>query len=231
MKRPSSYKPTFFDRHGPAGEVRLKAIGYGFMVFGIVVGATMLAGAIAGLNVMKPGPMTLTLLAALTLGAFTAMGGLRLSDAAGDAAKYFTAGSNSSTPYEDQFSEEQALVMRREYGQAADLFEHRLAMHPNDPRVLMAAADLYATHCGNPKRAAELYRLVQKLPEVGSGQDVYVSNKLADLYLGALKEPRRALVEFRRLMERYPGSVAASHAKSALENLKTDLMNDPRVSS
>jgi hypothetical protein len=226
MKRPSSYKPTFFDRHGPAGEVRLKAIGYGLMVFGIVVGATMLVSAIGGINIMKPVPMTLTLLAALTLGSFTSAGGLRLSEAAGDAAKFFTAGSNSSTPYEDQFSEEQALVMRREYGQAADLFEHRIARNPGDPRVLMAAADLYATHCENPKRAAELYRQVQKLPDVGSGQDVYVSNKLADLYLGPLKEPRRALVEFRRLIECYPGSVAAQHAKAALEKLKADLMTN-----
>lgn len=225
MKRRSSYKLTFFDRHGPDGEVRLKAFGYGFMVWGLIIGASWLAGTIAGINMFKPVPLAVTLVAATTLGFLVATGGIRITDVAADAAKYFTAGSNSSTPYEDQFSEEQALVMRREYGQAADLFEHRLAMNPNDPRVLMAAADLYATHCENPKRAAELYRQVQKLPEVGTGQDVYVSNKLADLYLGPLKEPRRALVEFRRLMERYPGSVAASHAKLALENLKSDLMS------
>ena len=97
-------------------------------------------------------------------------GGLKLTEMAGDATKYVTTG-GSGTPYEDQFSQEQALVMRREYGKAADLFEHRIAMNPNDARVLMAAADLYATHADDPKRAAELYRQVQKLPEVVPGMD------------------------------------------------------------
>lgn len=220
MKRRSSYKLTFFDKHGPEGLVRMRAYGYGAMVFGITCGAVFLISAQTGARV----PFILTLVIAATLGALTAKGALGLVERAGDAAKYFTAG-GSSTPYEEQFSEEQAMVMRSEYGKAADLFEHRIAMTPNEPRVLMAAADLYATHAANPKRAAELYRQVQKLPEVGTGQDVYVSNKLADLYLGPLKEPRRALVEFRRLIERYPGSVAANHAKSALENLKNDLMS------
>src|SRR6185503_5640961 len=46
MKRPSSYKVTFFDRYGSAGEHLLKAYSYGFMVFGITVGATLLASAL-----------------------------------------------------------------------------------------------------------------------------------------------------------------------------------------
>ena len=57
--------------------------------------------------------------------------------------------------------------------------------------VRIAAADLYATHGQNAKRAAELYREVQRIPKLMSGQDVYVSNKLVDLYLGPLKEPGR----------------------------------------
>jgi hypothetical protein len=59
-----------------------------------------------------------------------------------------------------------------------------------------------------------------------SGHDIYVSNKLADLYLGPLKAPGKALVEFRRLIERYPGSSAARHAKSALAHLKSDVIQD-----
>jgi hypothetical protein len=57
-----------------------------------------------------------------------------------------------------------------------------------------------------------------------SGHDIYVSNKLADLFLGPLKQPGRALVEFRRLAERYPGSTAAEHAKLAIANLKADVI-------
>ena len=99
-------------------------------------------------------------------------------------------------------------------------------MSAGDARVRLAAADLYMTHGANPKRAAELYREVQRMPTASSGQDVYASNRLADLYLGPLREPRRALVEFRRLIERYPGSRAADHARLALGTLKGDLLGD-----
>lgn len=216
MKRRSSYKVSFFDRHGPEGGLRLRLAGRGVTVFGISVAACLLRGA----------SIQLTLAISLTLTAVAVVGTHLIMGAAGRVALGFLQGT-SSTPYQDQFSEEQALVMRRDYATALALFEHRMKLDPVDPRVRMAAADLYATHGENPRRAAELYRDVQRLPELGSGHDVYVSNKLADLYLGPLKEPRRALVEFRRLIERYPGSAAANNARLALANLKADLMAEP----
>lgn len=225
MKRPPSYKPTFFDRHGPAGELRLKATGHAIMVFGTVFGAAFLAGSIAGVNMLQPGPLLLTLLGALTLSAIAFFGGQAIGAAAGSAVRVLTAGA-SSTPYEEQFSQEQALVMQRDFAGALALFEQRIRLAPGEPRVRLAAADLYATHGDNPRRAAELYREVQRSPGVMSGHDIYASNKLADLYLDALNEPKRALVEFRRLIERYPGSTAADHARRALENLKGDLVKE-----
>lgn len=228
MKRRSSYKVTFFDRHGPDGELRLKAMGYGMMVFGLCVAGFILILAKLGVSlwVLIVG----TLIGSATLGAGVMYAGFRFSEAAGGAMRYFTAG-GSSTPYEESFSQEQALVMQRDYATALELFEQRIVHAPGEPRVRIAAADLYRTYGENPKRAAELYREVQRLPEVMTGHDVYVSNKLADLYLGPLKEPGRALVEFRRLIERYPGSVAADHARLALANLKSDVLKEERGGS
>jgi hypothetical protein len=223
MKRRSSYKVTFFDRHGPAGEMKIRAWSYGLMVFALVFSVTMVAsrGGILG----SPVALLMTLVGAATLGGFVAYGSQGLASAAGNAAQYLTAG-GSSTPYEEQFSHEQALVMQRDYAGALACFEQRITLTPGDPRVLIAAADLYVQHGDNPRRAAELYREVQRIPEIKLGQDVYVSNRLADLYLGPLKEPRRALTEFRRLIERYPNSQAAKHARMALDNLKPDLLKE-----
>lgn len=205
----------------------MKAFSYGLLVFGVgLAGFPLILGKLGfGLLILIP----VTLIGSATLGYGAMKGGLRLTEMAGDATRFFTAG-GSNTPYEDQFSEEQALVMKRDYATALALFEHRIAMAPGEPRVRIAAADLYRTYGENPKRAAELYRDVQRNPEIMTGHDVYVSNKLADLYLGPLKEPGRALVEFRRLIERYPGSVAAGHAKLALANLKPDHVKDSNVS-
>ncbi|HYC50824.1 MAG TPA: tetratricopeptide repeat protein [Gemmatimonadaceae bacterium] len=215
MTERPSYKQTFFDRHGPEGAIRIKAIGYAFMVFGLIMGVASLQGV----------PMMYTLVPAATLSVLVFFGALRITRAAGDAFTYFTAG-GSSTPYEEQYSQEQALVMQRDYAGALALYEHRIASAPKDARVRIAAAELYMTHGNDPRRAAELLREVQRSPAVTTGHDVYVSNKLADLYLGPLQEPRRALVEFRRLIERYPGSTAAKHARLALANLKEDMIRD-----
>lgn len=219
MKARPRYKTTYFDRHGPDGVLRIRAAAYAVSVLGTVVGVCIARGA----------PLLVTLVLSLTLPPLTLFGSLWLSKGAGSAMRYVAEG-GSSTPYEEQYSQEQALVMRRDYAAALELFEQRMARNTGDARVRIAAADLYATHGENPARAAALYREIQRLPAVTIGQDVYASNKLADLYLGPLHDPRRALVEFRRLIERYPGSAAARHARLALANLKTDLVKDQRSS-
>lgn len=223
MKRRSSYKITFFDRHGPAGANQLKAYGYGLIVFGLTVPMFIALSSKLGYGLF--GLLTLTLGGSATLGLAAIYFGLLGGQAAADVARYVTSG-GSSTPYEEQFSHEQALVMQRDYATALHLYEQRILAAKDEPRVRIAAADLYATHGQNPARAAELYREVQRIPEIGSGHDIYVTNKLADLYLGPLKQPGRALVEFRRLADRYPGSGAAEHARAAIANLKPDLVKD-----
>jgi len=195
---------------------------FGFVVFGL---SLVMFGVLFGLKLGYTGLtlVLMTLVSAGTLSLASMYFGLRGGQAAGDVMHYVTAG-GSSTPYEDQFSQEQALVMQRDYAGAAALFEQRILDTPEDPRVLTAAADLYTTHAANPARAAELYRQVQRLPTATPGQDVYASNKLADLYLGPLEQPGRALVEFRRLIQRYPNSRTAEQARLALANLKQDVL-------
>jgi hypothetical protein len=158
-----------------------------------------------------------------TLAWLTYFFGFLLPEGAGRGASLVYMG-GETTPYEEQFSEMQALVMQSKYGEALDLFEHQIALTPGEPRVRIAAADLYGTYGKNPKRAAELYREVQRIKDVQSGHDIYATNKLADLYLGPLKEPGRALVEFRRLMSRYPNSAAAKNAHLAIGNLKPQIV-------
>lgn len=224
MKRRSSYKVTFFDRQGAAGELTLRAVGLAIMVFGFTAMMFLALGS-EKLGLTGWRLIVFTLVGALTLSVAAAIVGLRLGSGAGKVAENVYMG-GSSTPYEEQFSQEEALVMQRDYAAALALFEQRITMAPAEPRVRIAAADLYRTYGENPQRAAELYREVQRIPGIISGHDVYVSNKLADLYLGPLKEYGKALVEFRRLIDRYPGSKVADHARMALTNLKEDMLKD-----
>lgn len=223
MKPRKPYKVTFLDRHGPAGMLRVKAMGYGAVVAGLTFPMfTALYDNMLGFSGL--GLLAAVLGSSLGMGAAATVVSLKTGDAAGEAAKYFTAG-GSSTPYEEQFSQEQALIMQRDYAGAAACFEHRITLAKDrpDPRVIIAGADVYREYKLNDARAAELYRMAQKLPTLTPGQDIYVANKLADLYLGPLKQPGKALVEFRRLIERYPNSRTADQARMALANLKPDI--------
>src|SRR5687767_12691735 len=105
MKRRSSYKLTFFDKHGADGGLRIKAFSYALMTFALVVSASLLAGA----------PPYVTLILGIPLSLATGFGSWYLGKSAGAVAEYVTAG-GSSTPYEEQFSQQQALVMQEKYG-------------------------------------------------------------------------------------------------------------------
>ena len=105
-------------------------------------------------------------------------------------------------------------------------FERAIADNPDAADVRIKAAELYVREKGDYRRAAELFRDVQRLPTITTGEDVYATNRLVDLYTGPLADTGRALVELRRLIERYPGSAAATHARAALATLKPRVHRD-----
>ncbi len=210
MSDPKPYKPTLFDRHGPAAADYVRAYAYGLMVFGIVVGV---GGATMGYSV------ALFLVAAVAGGSVSLIA-LGIAGAVGWTWKRFMV-DGASTPYVEQYSYQQALVMQGRVDEALESFEAVIAEKPDaiDPRI--KAAELYQRERCNHVRAAELFRQVQRIETVDAGNFLYVTNRLVDLYTGPLAEPGRALVELRRLIDRYPGSAAASQARDALAALKT----------
>jgi hypothetical protein len=86
--------------------------------------------------------------------------------------------------------------------------------------VRVRAAELYVRHGRDLRRAEALYKELRRLPQATPRHDVFASNRLIDLYLGALPDPGRALVELRRLIERYPGTEPAQRAREALARMK-----------
>src|SRR5262249_9648800 len=152
-----------FDKYGPSAVHYITAGKYGASVLALSFPAVYTIGdRLIGL--VDPLALGLyTLNGSVTLAAASMLVGLKLGDAAGWQAQQVYLG-GSTTPYEDSFSQEQALVMQRDFAGACHLFEERIKVTPEDGRLLIAAADLYFGDGDNPKRAAELYRAVQKLP-------------------------------------------------------------------
>ena len=209
MAERAEYKRTLFDRHGPAAWDYIRAWAYGAMVFGLVVAAFTL----------RVGFKWWTIPVGLAAGAATGTLGLFMAQTVGNTWRHIAV-DGSSTPYTEQYSQQQALVMQGKLDDALVSFELVIKEKPDSVDARIRAAELYSRDKGNHRRAAELFREAQRIPSIAQGQDVYIAHRLVDLFTGPLNEPGRALVELRRLIERYPGSAAADRARDALATLK-----------
>jgi hypothetical protein len=218
-REPNPYKPTLFDRKGAAAADDIRALAYGLLVFGTIVSAWLLRAQRLSLGV---------LLVAAIAGALSAGIGLMLSAGAG-AGVHRVMMSGSSTPYEEQFSYQQALVMRGFVDDALASYEAIIAERPLAAAPRLRAAALYASRTGNPARAAALAREVQRIPGVSASDDIAATNRLIELLSGPLGEPGRAMVELRRLIVRHPGTDAAVRARRTLADLKEEsARSEPR---
>jgi hypothetical protein len=209
------YKRTLFDRHGPDAAHLLQAWGYGLLIFVVVTGALM----------SQIGFRWWELPVGAGFGVLGGGSGWFIGFALGGAWKR-VAVDGSSTPYERTFSYEQSLVMKGRVDDALASFEAVIATEPELIAPRIKAAELYAREKKDPQRAAELFRDVLRSPSITSGDNVYATNRLVDLYTGPLNDPGRALVELRRLIDTRPDSVAAEHARRSLAELKARMYVD-----
>lgn len=209
MTEPKEYKTTLFDRHGPAAADLVRAWSYGFMVFGLVVGV---GGSQMGFSI-------LLFVVAAAAGAATAGFALGIANGVGWVWKRFMV-DGASTPYIEQYSYQQALVMQGKLDDALASFEAVIAEHPDAVDARLRAAELYDREKRNHHRAAQLFREVQRAENVTAGDFILATHRLVDLLTGPLNEPGKALGELRKLIDRYPGSPAADNARAALNALK-----------
>jgi tetratricopeptide (TPR) repeat protein len=215
---PPEYKPTIFDRLGPVAGIYMHAVAYAVLVFAmsVVGGFIMIAGGKLPSTLLS---VVEVLFVALLFAIAVAVVSMFVTNAAGDTYAHLMV-NGSTTPYREQYSYQQALVMQGRVDDAIESFEAIIEQQPSAVDARIKAAELYAREKGNAARAAALFRDAQRIPTIGIGEDVYVANRLVDLYNGPLGDPGRALVELRRLIDKYPRSAAAEHARDALAALK-----------
>jgi tetratricopeptide (TPR) repeat protein len=198
----------------------LRASAHGLTTFGVALPLFAAVGHKINPQMELLGVVAFTLVCSAAFGAVATGVSFAAAGAAGNSFGRFTMG-GSTTPYQEQYSREQALVMRGDVDEALRSFEAILLEKPDAIAPRIKAAELYVKEKGSHRRAAELFREVQRVASITPGEDVYATNRLVDLYAGPLADPGRALVELRRLIERYPDSAAAKHARIALAALKT----------
>lgn len=210
---PEAYRPTLFDRKGPDAGYQIRAAAAGLMVFALVLSTLLLVSHRLSLG----GVIVAAIAGVIPYGT-----SMMLAEGAGGAWHRLMA-SGASTPYEEQFSYQDSLVIRGQVDDALASYEAIIAERPNMIPARLRAAALYASRGGNPQRAAELLREARLVSGISARDDIAAANRLIDLLMGPLGEPGRAMVELRRLMDRHPGTDAAVRAKRTLAELKEQM--------
>jgi hypothetical protein len=179
-------------------------------VFGIAAGAMLLTG----------GFKWYVFPVAIVLAVVVVGSAAFLSTLAGNSYTHIMV-SGASTPYTEQYSYQQSLVMKGEIDGALASFEAIISEKPRTVTARVKAAELYIKERKNHQRAFELFREIQRIPAVSAGDYVYATNRIVDLYVGPLNEPGKARVELRKLVEQFPTSPAAANARIALTELRS----------
>src|SRR5213080_1688383 len=165
------YKRTLYDKHGPEAAQVLQTAS---SVIIPVVAGRLIGAALAAQKGLSSWLVVLSALAgAVTFGTWWWLFVTRLSRGAGKAFGAFIQPSASGS-YERQYSHEDAMVMRGDVGGALASYEEIILEAPNDPRPRLRAAELYAKSQLR-ERAEELYRSVQRLPNLKRQDDVFAS--------------------------------------------------------
>jgi hypothetical protein len=215
------YKRTRLDRLGPDGALHIHT--WGWAAF---VAAPFVFGGVLILLKFGWDGYWQQALAAVFLGVVFAVGVLTLpmwlSRGAGNVMGTALMGANRGRG-EDTFSIEESLVMRGLIPEAVERFDARIAQEPEFVGLLMRAAELHAREANDPRRAAELFRRVQSHARATPAESIQASNRLADLYLGPLHDPGRALVELRRIAVQHPETRAAKHALEGIRTIRAQL--------
>ncbi|HEY6219347.1 MAG TPA: hypothetical protein VIV65_04760 [Gemmatimonadaceae bacterium] len=218
MTERTSYKTTLFDRLGPDAAGAMRSTIWG-LVLGPVFFLLLIGVGSVHLHMGGWRLLVFALVGGVVIGVAVAKLPVMMGDTAGDVATIMVAG-GKTTPYTEQYSLQQAMVMQGRLDDALSSYEVMIAEVESTVDVRIRAAELYSREAKNHVRAAELFRDVIRHPKCQPGEEVYSANRLADLYTGPLGEPGKALVELRRLADRYPNTVVSERALAALRSLK-----------
>ena len=194
-------------------------------VYGVVLG--ILFGAPLGWFLALRGPwlVLFIILAAWAMGTALKRMTTAVIDGTANAFLRLIWPSGDSTPYTPTWSAEQAKVARGDIEGALVGYGAAMRLHPTDPELRFRVAEvLYRST--TPERSEKYFKEGRVLAGEDRGRKLYATQRLIDLYLGPLGDNVRALVELRRVVERFPGTSEAAAARKVLMEMKATVRLD-----
>lgn len=142
-----------------------------------------------------------------------------VTEGAGQLFGAFVQPSGDSTPYQKSYSDHDALAVRGDVTEALAAYEATLVREPGSVVAHRQAAELHMAR-GDSVRAAQLFMAMRRLPLATRADELYATQRLVDLHLAPAGDEGKALVELRRLSERFAGTREAEGAREAIRRLK-----------
>ena len=194
-------------------------------IYGVVLG--ILFGAPLGFFLQIPGPFLVLFVILCIWVMATFMNRMRTVVVDGTANLFLRLvwPSGDSTPYENTYSAEQAMAVRGDIEGALKGYRIAMRQNPGDPEPRFRVAELLFRG-DYPEKAIEFFKEGRELAGDNRTRELYATQRLIDLYLGPLGDDVRALVELRRLVERFPGTREAAAARNVLMRLKATVRID-----
>lgn len=212
------YKQSWLQRQGPDSIILVVVAGRMAPLFPAFFLLSVAVAVLRGMSLLAA--LGIGLVAAILLTAATAFFIRKWTDAGGAVFQKINMPSGRSTPYEEQFSYQETLAARGDVTGALESYEAIISERADAVLPRLRAAELCAKSGRDLVRATELFRSVRDMPGASARDILYASNRLVDLYNGPLRNPGRALVELRRIVERFPNSADAKSARGAIPGLK-----------
>ena len=126
------------------------------------------------------------------------------------------------TPYVNQHSQIQAMVMRSDYAGAAAAYRQAMVENPADALAAEHLVQLARRELKDPELALWAAREAERR-QVNAGRRVFYGMLAVELLRRDLNDPRRAVVELSRLIASYPDAPNAAALRAELEELKAGL--------
>lgn len=124
------------------------------------------------------------------------------------------------------YSAIEARVARGEYAEAAEEYAERARIRRERVDATLRRAALLAGPLSQVETAAVELDALRADGRLSAPDDIRVGVALADLYEFRFADPGRAMVELRRLIDRYPDGRAARQLRRTLAALKAERFGD-----
>jgi hypothetical protein len=134
--------------------------------------------------------------------------------------------SGASTPPTREYSQAQSLAARGLYAEAIDAYQACGAEFPDDPEPRFRIARLYLKELKRYEDAIAWFKQARSARAIDAGRALVATQEIVDIYDHKLHQPRRAIPELARLVERFPGTAAATWAQDELRVRRARLASE-----